>query len=182
MHGTAVDRHLPIHVVGAHFILEGSDVGGLDVGIVGALQDDDLGLDVLAVGRVWAVEAAVETDHSLHVSARAGQLDDAGAAEAVAGRDDPGRVHFLLLAQNLQSAQQSFAVELAVALVLPGQRHRVLRTLGAHAFAVDVDGEHGQTQLGHAFGLLLGLVGDAKPVVHHEHARYLSLARLWVNI
>ena len=91
VHGSTVDDELPIDAGRPHLVLEGFDVFGRHVGVVAAVQHEDLAADILGLRRAGRVQAAVEADHPGKRGAAAGEFQHAGASETVAdGRQPPG--------------------------------------------------------------------------------------------
>jgi len=56
--GPAVDHELPVHAAGPHLVLEGFHVLARHVGVVAAVENQDLAADVPGVGGGRRVEAA----------------------------------------------------------------------------------------------------------------------------
>ena len=131
---------LVVHVGGLHLGFEGGDVLRGHVRVVGAMEGEDLRLDILTVGRGRRVEAAMETHDALHVGTGTGQLDDGRAAEAVAGGGKLGGIRAPVLSEHGEGVGGSLTEEGAVTFILT----RFLaggRRLGADALAVDVGDE-----------------------------------------
>ena len=133
------------------------------------MEGEDLGLDVLAVGRSRGVESAVEADDAQHLGAGAGEFDRGGAAEAVAGRGQLRGVGAAVAGQDVERRVGAGAEEGTVGLVFAGFLAGG-RRLRADALAVDVGDEDVVAQASQlARGFLL-VVADAGPLVDDEYA------------
>ena len=72
VNGPAVNHLLPIDAPGPHLVLKGVHILARYVGIVAAVQDQNLAFDVLCVGWGRSVQAAVKAHHARNVGAAAG--------------------------------------------------------------------------------------------------------------
>ena len=162
-----------LDVVGLHFGFEGGDILGRDVRIVGAMEREDFGLDVLAVGRGRGVQTSVEADDAFDGGAGAGEFDHGRAAEAVAGCGDLRGVGPAVVAEDVERGVDARTQQRAVGLVLAGFLTGG-RRLRADSLAVDVGDQDVVAEGGELAGGFLLVVADAGPLVHDEHAGSLA--------
>src|SRR5690606_889360 len=117
VHRLRVIDHLPIYARIVELLEHGLDVGGGHKGIVCAMQHEDLGLNVLAIGGSGRIESPMEAGDSLDFGTAASQFEHAGAAKAVADGCKLVRIYAGQLLELLQPQVQALAEKLAIGLV-----------------------------------------------------------------
>lgn len=167
--GSGVGVELPVGAGVVHFLFECGDLLGGDVGVDGAVEDEDFGGDFAFFGGKAGrgVERAVEADDSGDVGTGAGELEDGGAAEAVADGGDFGGLGEFVGFEKLEGGVEAGAKEGAVGFVFSGF-FGGFGGDGADAFAVDVGGEDVVAEFGELAGAAFFVVGEAGPLVDDE--------------
>ena len=176
--GAAIELQPPVHTGTLHFGLEGRALLGRNDRIVGADAHQHLGLDVHRILRPCRREAGMKTDDRLHIGAAARDLQRGRAAEAVSDGGEPSGIDFLLALEDVERRQRAGTDARRIGHPGLQPRHRLAEIGQWLAVAVIVHGEGGVAEARQARRDLLGVVGEARPLVAHQHAA--TLARLAV--
>ena len=167
----AVEVHLPVHVSGAHLVLEGGAIFGRDEQVVGADADEDPTADVGAVRGSDIGEPGVEPDDGLDVGARSAELQRERPTEAVADDGDPGGIDRGSASTTSSAAVASNRVRSGLANSSPNRTIMSSRLGNGLSSPVVVERESQVPELGD-----LGCSGaldvvEARTLVRDEHCR-----------
>ena len=117
----------------------------------------------------------MEADCGLDRGARAGELEGARPAEAVADHRDPGRVDARLLEEPVEVGPEPLTEQRRVVVERAGGRVGLIVAVGTDVNAVDVAGEGDVAEPGEHLRSDPYVVGHAVPVVQHQDGRVLTV-------
>ena len=160
-------------VVGAglvHLGLERGDLFRGDEAVGGAMLDQYLGLDAAGRGRRGGDQGAMEAHHGRQRQALAGHVQHHLATEAVADGGQPGRVGLRLRLEQVEAGLEACLGDGGVGQGGVHEGLGVVRVLGVAAVAVHVHGQGAVAEGGEVAGAALGVIVQAPPFMHHDHA------------
>src|SRR5258708_26192633 len=105
---------------------------------ISSVQREPFTLDVSGVGGIWVAQTPVKTDDVRNTSAAPGQLQDGGAAEAIADGCEPFLTGKPVILKNVQPGDHTRPQQGAVLFVFGGLSAGILRIVRADAFAVNI--------------------------------------------